>query len=641
VTRIKFGKKGIAAEYVPPIIFFTIVGIMLVIAFLYTHFNQMGGPPTGADQVMKYYNDMLKGEIAGEKMTPTAIVLGFFIPLLTTFSIMWALLGILPVFREATNKPAAAVLAFGISIYATPTMHWMILIVFPPMLGVSSVFIAIAAGAGGFFIMITTLLWFTKIRKSAAAVPSEGMAERGGWPFGREEEETEESKLRGEVNDLVNDINGFLTEFDRVIRSKKEIPYDSYGTSINNYSERVRKLTDVVNRSKLKDWQKETDKNKLAGIYRQLRNRYESLRKLRTVITCPHCKTENRKGDKYCINCGRSLESDGEEGRIYRLSNDLIETGKKTPGVSETKIKDLEAALRKGDRDEIVSNYNKLNKEIGEKGVEAAKSFDLEKNFKDLIKGAKEVEEKLNKVKEDLPEDLRKKLDKLHDLIVKAEKIQKTGSYNEKRDSYNELLGFTKDMNKIVKERKGVIKKEETEDEKLRAEWYRNINAIGEAGEIIKENSKHLKGISQHKISNVMAVSNTLKDKCKNLLDKSKRLADLANEMKNIFKKEKILDNALEQYRARRYFRDITTSVQEVLNAVFDIRTAYPNEAKKKLRIMWEGKIQEKTYAEAFPDMYNKILPDLLRSIEDNAKALSVQYEELTKLIQQTAKRES
>jgi len=165
-------RKGISAEYIPIIIFFVVIGILFLVTFLFSYFAEVGGPPAAPTDVIKYYDDLMKGEVNGQKVTATAAVLAFFIPLLACFSISWALIRILPVFREPTNRPAAAVLAFGISLYATPTMAWLIVSVFPSVLGISAIFIAIAFAAASLFIMLSVFFWFRGISRYRTATPT-------------------------------------------------------------------------------------------------------------------------------------------------------------------------------------------------------------------------------------------------------------------------------------------------------------------------------------------------------------------------------------------------------------------------------------------------------------------------------------
>lgn len=127
-------------------------------------FSQGGGPPTGPDAVIKYYDDLLKGQYGGKKYSPTSLIIVLFIPLITSFSIIWALVRILPVFKQRENRPAAAVLAMGLSIYVVPTMSWMIMQVFPPILGVSAILIGVAMLLMAIFIIVSTAYQFGDLK---------------------------------------------------------------------------------------------------------------------------------------------------------------------------------------------------------------------------------------------------------------------------------------------------------------------------------------------------------------------------------------------------------------------------------------------------------------------------------------------
>ena len=161
---MKFGKKGMSGESKSVVAILMIFGVIFLIAFIWTSFSQGGGPPTGPDQVIKYYDDLFKGEYGGKKYSSTSLVIVLFIPLITSFSLIWTLARILPVFRMRENRQAAAVLAMGLSIYVVPTMSWMIMQVFPPLLGVSAILIGVAMFLMAIFVLVSTAYQFGDLK---------------------------------------------------------------------------------------------------------------------------------------------------------------------------------------------------------------------------------------------------------------------------------------------------------------------------------------------------------------------------------------------------------------------------------------------------------------------------------------------
>jgi hypothetical protein len=161
---MKFGKKGMSGESKSVIAILMIFGILFIVAFSWTFFSQGGGPPTGPDAVIKYYDDLLKGEYGGKKYSPTALIIVLFVPLITSFSLIWTLARVLPVFRIPANRSSAAVLAMGLSIYIIPTMSWMIMQVFPPLLGVSTILIGVSFLLMAIFILVSTAYQFGDLR---------------------------------------------------------------------------------------------------------------------------------------------------------------------------------------------------------------------------------------------------------------------------------------------------------------------------------------------------------------------------------------------------------------------------------------------------------------------------------------------
>jgi hypothetical protein len=155
---MKIGKKGIGQETFVLIMF----GILALMALISWSMDMMeeSDAPTQYEDVMRYYDDMLGGEINGEDISATGLAMGFMIPLLSVFSMLWALLGILPVFRDPNSKGATTVLAFGIALYATPGMSWLLVEVFPNTLGISGIFIAVAVLMASLFILVSTTMWF-------------------------------------------------------------------------------------------------------------------------------------------------------------------------------------------------------------------------------------------------------------------------------------------------------------------------------------------------------------------------------------------------------------------------------------------------------------------------------------------------
>jgi hypothetical protein len=192
---MRIGRKGISGESKAAIGIFIIFSVLFVVTYIMSYFAQVGGPPTAPSDVIKYYDDLLKGEYQGKKATPTALVVAFFVPLLSTFAILWALIRLLPVFKSPGNRPAAVVLAMGLSIYIVPTMAWAVMQVFPPILGVSAIFIGIAIFAMALFIMIATFFEFGGLRWGGVMPGAETPAERV-------REKIEEEKAKAELEKL-------------------------------------------------------------------------------------------------------------------------------------------------------------------------------------------------------------------------------------------------------------------------------------------------------------------------------------------------------------------------------------------------------------------------------------------------------
>jgi len=219
---MKFGKKGMSGESKSVVAILMIFGILFVVAFAFSFFSYGGGPPTGPDAVIKYYDDLLKGEYGGKKYSPTSLVIVLFIPLITSFSLIWVLTRILPVFQQRANRSAAAVLAMGLSIYVVPTMSWMIMQIFPPLLGVSAILIGVAMLIMAIFILVSTVYQFGDLKWGSGGGGGgddhDDDGGGGGWnPFGRrrrdrdepinvEEEEDEDRSLVQEIEDLRKEI---------------------------------------------------------------------------------------------------------------------------------------------------------------------------------------------------------------------------------------------------------------------------------------------------------------------------------------------------------------------------------------------------------------------------------------------------
>jgi len=217
-----FGKKGMSGESKSVVAILMIFGILFVVAFAFSFFSYGGGPPTGPDAVIKYYDDLLKGEYGGKKYSPTSLVIVLFIPLITSFSLIWVLTRILPVFQQRANRSAAAVLAMGLSIYVVPTMSWMIMQIFPPLLGVSAILIGVAMLIMAIFILVSTVYQFGDLHwgggGGGGGDDHDYDSGGGGWnPFGRrrrdrdepinvEEEEAEDKSLVQEIEDLKKDV---------------------------------------------------------------------------------------------------------------------------------------------------------------------------------------------------------------------------------------------------------------------------------------------------------------------------------------------------------------------------------------------------------------------------------------------------
>ena len=94
------------------------IGVVALIAVIWGLMMEMGGPPAGPDQVIEYYDDLFDGKINGKEVNMASVALGFLIPLLSSFSVLWALIGILPIFSK--NPRSAMVFALGIAFYFTP-----------------------------------------------------------------------------------------------------------------------------------------------------------------------------------------------------------------------------------------------------------------------------------------------------------------------------------------------------------------------------------------------------------------------------------------------------------------------------------------------------------------------------------------
>ncbi len=202
-------------------------------------------------------------------------------------------------------------------------------------------------------------------------------------------------------------------------------------------------------------------------------------------------------------------------------------------------------------------------------------------------------------------------------------------------EDFKKKVKLDKDIEKLNKliEKKLNEEKMKEEDERLREVWYRTLNAM-------EASTKELLEIKSTVMDNLSVMSSNLKSRCNNLYRKLEDLNKLSNEMKNIFRKEKTFDQALDIFWSRGYFRDIKNAGSEVMDAAEEIHKTYPSEAKEEITIKRTGKTLKKTYAEAFPAVYNEILPEFLSKLGKNMEALGVQISNLEKLTQRTVKKE-
>jgi len=224
---MRFGKRGMSGESKTVVAILMVFGVLFMISFVWSFFSQGGGPPTGPDAVIKYYDDLLKGEYGGKKYSPTSLVIVLFVPLITSFSLIWTLARILPVFRIRENRQAAAVLAMGLSIYVVPTMSWMILQVFPPLLGVSAILIGVAMLLMAVFVLVSTTYQFGGLKWGGGGGGGGGGGDEGGggggggWNlFGRGDRSGGDDEEHAAGVRLQEDMGRLINGFEEGLNSK-------------------------------------------------------------------------------------------------------------------------------------------------------------------------------------------------------------------------------------------------------------------------------------------------------------------------------------------------------------------------------------------------------------------------------------
>jgi len=126
--------------------YIVILGILIAMIVLATiQLSQTGGEgfPADPSSVAKWYSKIISGEGLPEDNKALTIIFSIFIPFLASFSMLWALLLLLPVFQSYNTRNAAAVLAFGMSLYALPMMSFIFAAFLPWGLALAGIMIVV------------------------------------------------------------------------------------------------------------------------------------------------------------------------------------------------------------------------------------------------------------------------------------------------------------------------------------------------------------------------------------------------------------------------------------------------------------------------------------------------------------------
>jgi len=398
------------------------MGIAVLVAVVWGFAMQMGGPPADAQAVIKYYDDLFKGEINGRKVNPAAVALGFFIPLLASFSILWALIGILPIFSK--NPKPAMILSLGISFYFTPSMSWILISIFPTMMGVSSIMIGIAVLLASIFILASTSLWFKGIHKSSASLPPGETGYTGGWPWeGREKKEGKEDKLRKEYSNLVIRIDKFFNDCNIVINKKDKEAVPEYKQAAMTFNASIGTLINNITASKLPDYEKFEYSRALGRRSKKLKEFYDKLDELE--------KTPEKEKEPAAIPT--SATKSREE-----LKNRLLEKVKELEGLKGDAAK-VRVIIPQKEIDELIH--------IAEKGsAEAIQGhlLEVEKFIEETKKRLKSSESE----KETITNELKEKIKKAEDLKLDPTQIQsfkilvEKGTLEQKKHAIKDLDGW-------------------------------------------------------------------------------------------------------------------------------------------------------------------------------------------------------
>jgi hypothetical protein len=103
----------------------------------------LGALPADPSSVAQWYSKVIRGEGLPEENKALAIVFSIFVPFLASFSMLWALLLLMPIFQGYQSRNAASVLAFGMSLYALPMMSFIFASFLPYGLAFAGVMIVI------------------------------------------------------------------------------------------------------------------------------------------------------------------------------------------------------------------------------------------------------------------------------------------------------------------------------------------------------------------------------------------------------------------------------------------------------------------------------------------------------------------
>jgi hypothetical protein len=116
---------------------------LLVLSIIAYGFQGGAVFPADPTSVAKWYSDILTGKNLPEENKALAIVFSVFVPFLATFSMLWALLLLFPVFQGYQTRKAASVLAFGMSLYTLPMMSFVFAAFLPWGMAVAGIMIVI------------------------------------------------------------------------------------------------------------------------------------------------------------------------------------------------------------------------------------------------------------------------------------------------------------------------------------------------------------------------------------------------------------------------------------------------------------------------------------------------------------------